>query len=198
MTVDAFRNRVDFVFVWECAVADVKQELRELSLSRSFCCPSVFWLIRSLIVNLSCLNMAHNSDIGNDCETICARPARGITGATCRKSPQNNMTLPPNGSSLSSKTRSVRSTHSITHRRCIGASSQIISFASFISFNDGCFAVISHVDVSVILIGILNRECAVRPPSKFVAATPELAHGRAISPRRRTSASSVWQTNDFP
>ena len=47
----------------------------------------------------------------------------------------------------------------------------------------------SHKELlSPILIGILNLECAVRPPSNIDAATPDVAVAMAINPSDRTLA----------
>jgi len=40
--------------------------------------------------------------------------------------------------------------------------------------------------LSPILIGILNLECAVRPPSNIDVATPDVAVAMAINPSDRT------------
>ena len=47
-------------------------------------------------------------------------------------------------------------------------------------------------------IGILNRECAVVPPSSNVAAIPEDATARAIRLSGRTFANTELMTNVFP
>jgi hypothetical protein len=57
---------------------------------------------------------------------------------------------------------------------------------------------ILHVEVSFNLIGILNRECAVLPPSIKSAAIPEEATGNAISPHNLTFASIVLYKNVLP
>lgn len=43
-----------------------------------------------------------------------------------------------------------------------------------------------------------NLECTVLPPLKFVAAIPELAHGRATSPLALTYAKIALHTNVLP
>jgi len=47
-------------------------------------------------------------------------------------------------------------------------------------------------------IGILNRECAVRPPGSKSAATPEEATARTISFSDRNREMIAFQRNVFP
>lgn len=51
-----------------------------------------------------------------------------------------------------------------------------------------------QVESSFKLIGILNRECAVRPPGKRSAAIPEEAIARAICLSKRIFASRTLYT----
>ena len=55
-----------------------------------------------------------------------------------------------------------------------------------------------HIDSSDIGIGILKRECAVRPPSNNSAAIPLDATARAIFPTDRTVDNTVSSKNVFP
>ena len=55
-----------------------------------------------------------------------------------------------------------------------------------------------QTELTSISIGILNRECAVRPPSRRVAAMPDEAMARAIFPADLTLAKTVFSTKVFP
>ncbi|KAA0052364.1 putative Zinc finger, BED-type [Cucumis melo var. makuwa] len=98
------------------------------------------------------------------------------------KSPPKTITLPPNGCGQSIMSLSVLSTDSIVYFFAIGASSQIINFAFRINFALAlCFGML-HIDVSFASKGMLNLECAVRPPDNIDAATPDVAVAKAIIP----------------
>lgn len=72
----------------------------------------------------------------------------------------------------------------ICHRSAIGASSQTISEVSRSSWACGdCFEMFDRLSLCRCgLSGILNLECAVRPPCSRSAATPDDATARAILP----------------
>src|SRR6185437_5639574 len=57
---------------------------------------------------------------------------------------------------------------------------------------------IAQVEFSSGFIGILSRECAVRPPSRSKAAIPEDATAKAISPCFRTHARITEYKKVFP
>jgi hypothetical protein len=57
-----------------------------------------------------------------------------------------------------------------------------------------CFEKVQFL-VSSILIGILNLECAVRPPGNIDAAIPDVAVAMAINPLDRTLARSALYRN---
>jgi len=57
---------------------------------------------------------------------------------------------------------------------------------------------ILHMDVSSITIGILNRECAVRPPGSNREATPNEATARTIRFSDRRREIIAFQRNVLP
>ena len=59
-------------------------------------------------------------------------------------------------------------------------------------------ALIEQTESACMLIGILNLEWAVRPPSNSIAAIPDEATARAMSPDDLTLARSIFSTNVFP
>ena len=125
-----------------------------------------------------------------------------MIGKVCRKSPQKQTTIPPNG--LSSRllmSRNIRSTACMQNLCCIGASSESSQTSKVVSFikSPRCvpFRTLQTV-VASISMGILNRECAVLPPSSRVAAIPEEATARAIFPVDLTLARTVFSTNVLP
>ncbi|KAK9081898.1 hypothetical protein Syun_030735 [Stephania yunnanensis] len=55
-----------------------------------------------------------------------------------------------------------------------------------------------HVEVESNRIGILNLECAVRPPGNDMAAIPDVAVANAINPLLRTFAKIDLYKKVFP
>ena len=80
----------------------------------------------------------------------------------------------------------------------VTASSQTISFAAAKTLPALLDGEILHVLSAVVRIGILNRKCAVVPPSIRRAATPVEATANATSPLERTVSSKSDKTKVFP
>ena len=101
------------------------------------------------------------------------------------------MTFPPNGkerSIISCRDLSSVSTH---WRLVMAASSQIIKDALRSSSAMPLCFVKLYMLSSLILIGILNLECAMRSPGNIDAAIPDVAVAIAINPLDWTIASSA-------
>jgi len=63
----------------------------------------------------------------------------------------------------------------------------MMTFAFFSSVASGlCFGML-HTELAVSMIGILKRECAVRPPGNMIAALPEEATAIAMPFSARTA-----------
>lgn len=60
-----------------------------------------------------------------------------------------------------------------------------------------CFPTLQPVEL-LISKGILNRECAVRPPGRLAAAIPVLAIAIAIDPSERIAASNAQYKKFLP
>ena len=133
----------------------------------------------------------------------CLSPFR-ITGKICLKSPPSTVVIPPNGFKEHSSlivfiiSRRDLSTASKQFLFAIGASSQIIKDVCIINSASCVPFFIAHVVSSVGFRGMLNLECAVRPPGNRRAAIPEVATAIAILPSDRTFAKSVLQRNVLP
>jgi len=83
------------------------------------------------------------------------------------------ITFPPNGASQSKIYFSVQSNASKQYLFVIGASSQIMAAATLISFARSFCFFIMEMEFGCTSKRKLNRECAVLPPSKNVAAIPD-------------------------
>ncbi|KAG2565199.1 hypothetical protein PVAP13_7NG050134 [Panicum virgatum] len=79
-----------------------------------------------------------------------------------------------------------------------GASSHIIRELCTIKSARKVPLLISHIDDSSITMGILNRECAVRPPGSKSAATPDEATARTMCFSDRKREMIAFQRNVFP
>ena len=102
--------------------------------------------------------------------TICARVPPKITGKIWRKSPPNSVVIHPNVCSICVISRSVWSTVSTTCLCDNGTLSHIIKSVRFNRLARSVFSVILQVDSPDTFKGILNLECAVRPPTNSSAA----------------------------
>jgi hypothetical protein len=80
----------------------------------------------------------------------------------------------------------------------MGASSHIIKELCTIKSARKDPLLISHMDSSSITIGILKRECAVRPLGSKSEATPEDATARTICFSERKREMSTFQRKVFP
>ncbi|KAJ0603202.1 hypothetical protein HanIR_Chr03g0147901 [Helianthus annuus] len=119
---------------------------------------------RMFLVSRKSLHFAHMYEELKDALTISCLVPLGITGSICLKSPPNTITLPPKGISerilLPSENTSVM-VLSKASNAClctIGASSHIINWVSFNNLAISLFGLILHIESSVRLMGIWNRE----------------------------------------
>ena len=80
----------------------------------------------------------------------------------------------------------------------MNASSQIIKEAASISSTSIVPLLMSQVDVSSSSQGILNLECAVRPPGRSKEATPEDATVKTILFCARKCVMIAFQRKVFP
>src|SRR4051812_11020802 len=117
--------------------------------------------------------------------TIFERLPRGTTGKICLKSPPKTITFPPNTSFelpyLDITSLSVLSSASNVCLCAIGASSQIISLVCLSRSPTSSLYSILQVELSSVGTGILNFECAVRPPGNNNDVIPLVATVRHIS-----------------
>jgi len=94
---------------------------------------------------------------------IVAQEPLDTTSGHCRKSPSKTTTLPPKGESRHCMmSHKVWSTASTQCRCCVGASSQMISFASRNSSAESLYTGIKHIESLPMAIGILKTESDVR------------------------------------
>ena len=101
--------------------------------------------------------------------------------------------LPPKGRSSSRISRKVRSVASNTCRCCMVISSQITTAAKRIMSPKLLSLDIEQTDSAVKpSIGILNVECAVRPPGRRREAMPDDATHSTLRPSPRSWLHRVW------
>jgi len=135
---------------------------------------------------------------------MCSLLPLGTTGRICRKSPPSTTVIPPNGFSLLfwfvnlSISLRLLSSASKQFLFAIGASSQIIIEVFFSSSARWVPCLISHVDSSVMLSGILNLECAVLPPGISKAAIAHDATASTIFPSDRSFVVMAFHRYVFP
>ena len=94
--------------------------------------------------------------------------------------------------------RMLRSKDSKQCRWVIGASSHMIKELCAIKSARKVPLLILHTDVSSITIGILNRECALRPLGSNREATPDEATSRMISFSDHMREIIAFQRNVLP
>ncbi|GBP54717.1 ATP-binding cassette sub-family A member 3 [Eumeta japonica] len=125
---------------------------------------------------------------------------RGTTGNVCLKSPANNIIKPPKMLLFRRRSFSVKLSASSDFLCAIVHSSQTMSLHCINNFPIALDREILHVGVSIVfkLSGNLSAECAVRPPSRRVAAIPDDANAKAMSHLDRIVAKINEMTNVFP
>ena len=140
------------------------------------------------MVNESTWNCDQKCEFCKLAVTVAAQLPLGTTGKICSKSPPKMIGILPKYPALfaiSQISFRVRFTASKQYLCCIGTSSQMIKLVCLINSAKCVPWAILHIEVSVTAKGILNRECAVRPPSNYSAAMPEDAIQRTTFPLPR-------------
>ncbi|KAH9549093.1 hypothetical protein CY35_10G001600 [Sphagnum magellanicum] len=92
----------------------------------------------------------------------------------------------------------VQSTTLAQCQCCVGASSQIINFASRNSLVESLCTGIEHIESLPRAIWILKTECVVRPPSNKRVAMLKEATLMATCPSHRTNANNTLYTKVLP
>ena len=131
--------------------------------------------------NFITLTWCQSEDLLRQADTTSALDPRLMVGRICLKSPPDAITLPQNGRSLEQRSLNDRSIYSAACLCIIGALSQTKSLAPCISLGKALCLVILHTDSSFNVIGTLNVEWTVLPPSRRRAAIPDEAIASAIS-----------------
>ena len=129
--------------------------------------------IRSLNIDTF---LFHKYDLFKEACTMSDLEPRLTTGRICKKSPPKQVVILPKEFVFPKISLKLRSAASKACLWVIGASSQIINFVLFNNSLKFEFFLILQTAISSNLMGILRRECAVRPPTNKSAAIPEEAY----------------------
>lgn len=122
----------------------------------------------------------------------------GTTGTVCLKSPPKTTILPQKGTSGKHRSLTSKSSDSMFSLLAIEASSQIINVASLISAARLDYLPTLHDMYWPQSVGILKRECVVRPVGILEAAIPEVAVGSTILLSKDTLAYKALNKKVFP
>ena len=130
---------------------------------------------------------------------ICLDDALRMTGSVCLKSPPISSVTPPKGLSLFLKSQKVRSNASMAYQCCGTISSHRMHFTTRIKSAHKLFLAIQQTDTDDrSSMGILNIECAVRPPGSKRAAILDDAVQRTIMPSLRSLLQITLYKKVFP